>query len=69
MFGGVKIFFYDRKTIEEEFGKSGLFEITEVTENYPFYLINAKRPEQKMLFSIKKYKTVVFIAVIALPFL
>lgn len=39
MFGGVKIFFYDRETIEEEFGNTGLFEVTEVTENYPFYLI------------------------------
>ncbi len=39
MFGGVKIFFYDRETIEEEFGNAGLFEVTEVTENYPFYLI------------------------------
>lgn len=39
MFGGVKIFFYDRQTIEQEFGNTGLLEITEVTENYPFYLI------------------------------
>lgn len=43
MFGGVKIFFYDRQTIEEEFGRAGLFEITEVTENYPFYLIKCKK--------------------------
>lgn len=43
MFGGVKIFFYDRETIEEEFGNSGLFEVTEVTENYPFYLIKCKK--------------------------
>lgn len=43
MFGGVKIFFYDRKTIQEEFGEKGLFEITEVTENYPFYLIKCKK--------------------------
>ncbi|HRH36562.1 MAG TPA: class I SAM-dependent methyltransferase, partial [Catalimonadaceae bacterium] len=39
MFGGVKIFFYDKETLEEEFGNAGLFEVTEVTENYPFYLI------------------------------
>ena len=39
MFGGVKIFFYDKQSIGEEFGNTGLFEITEVTENYPFYLI------------------------------
>ena len=43
MFGGVKMFFYDRETLEEEFGKAGLFEISEVTENYPFYLIKCKR--------------------------
>jgi SAM-dependent methyltransferase len=43
MFGGVKIFFYDQQTIEEEFGKLGLFEVTEVTENYPFYLIKCEK--------------------------
>lgn len=43
MFGGVKMFFYDRETIEEEFGQAGLLEVTEVTENYPFYLIKCKK--------------------------
>lgn len=43
MFGGVKIFFYDRETIEQEFGPFGLFEISEVTENYPFYLIKCRK--------------------------
>lgn len=43
MFGGVKIFFYDTGTIQEEFGKFGLIEITEVNENYPFYLIEYKK--------------------------
>ncbi|HEY0299283.1 MAG TPA: class I SAM-dependent methyltransferase [Arachidicoccus sp.] len=43
MFGGAKIFFYDRETIEEEFGHSGLFEITDVTENYPFYLLKCRK--------------------------
>lgn len=43
MFGGVKIFFYDRETIEVEFEHFGLFEITEVTENYPFHLIKCKK--------------------------
>lgn len=47
MFGGVKIFFYDKETIEEEFGKTGLFEVTEVTENYPFYLIKCRKSEEK----------------------
>lgn len=43
MFGGVKIFFYDRETIDEEFGNAGLFEVTEVTESYPFYLVKCKK--------------------------
>lgn len=47
MFGGVRIFFYDKVTIEEEFGEFGLFEITEVIENYPFHLINCKKKNIK----------------------
>lgn len=48
LFGGVKMFFYDKETIEEEFAKAGLFEITEVNENYPFYLIKCrKKPEHR----------------------
>ena len=43
MFGGVQLFFYDSESIEEEFGNTGLFEITEVTENYPFHLIKCKK--------------------------
>nr|WP_214460431.1 class I SAM-dependent methyltransferase [Flavihumibacter fluvii] len=43
MFGGVKIFFYDKQSVEKEFGDTGLFEITEVTENYPFYLIKCRK--------------------------
>jgi len=47
MFGGVKIFFYDKETIEEEFGNAGLFEVTVVNENYPFYIIKCKRGRTK----------------------
>ena len=47
MFGGVKIFFYDKETIDEEFGSSGLFEVTEVIENYPFYLIKCSKDKTK----------------------
>jgi SAM-dependent methyltransferase len=47
MFGGVKIFFYDRETIQEEFGPAGLFEVTEINENYPFYLIKCKKNRGK----------------------
>ncbi len=43
MFGGVKMFFYNEETVEEEFGASGLFEISEVNENYPFYMIKCRK--------------------------
>lgn len=43
IFHGVNMFFYDRESINAEFGDAGLFEITEVTENYPFFLIKCKR--------------------------
>lgn len=43
MFGGVKMFFYDRATIRDEFGRAGLLDITEVTENYPFYIIKCRK--------------------------
>ena len=41
-FGGVKMFFYDRESISEEFGNAGLFDISEVSENYPFFLVKCK---------------------------
>jgi SAM-dependent methyltransferase len=47
MFGGVKIFFYDQETINEEFGNAGLFDISEITENYPFYLIKCRKNKTK----------------------
>lgn len=43
MFNGVTIFFYDKQSIEEEFGNAGLFELSEVTENYPFHLIQCRK--------------------------
>ncbi|MBT1690225.1 methyltransferase domain-containing protein [Fulvivirgaceae bacterium PWU37] len=43
MFGGVSMYFYDEHTIEEEFGEAGLVEVTEIAENYPFYLITCKK--------------------------
>lgn len=45
MFGGVNMFFYDRASIHAEFDKAGLFEISEVTENYPFYLIKCRKAD------------------------
>ena len=47
MLGGVRIFFYDKKTIQEEFGNAGLFEIEEVIENYPFHLIKCMKESTK----------------------
>ncbi|MEZ2339244.1 class I SAM-dependent methyltransferase [Mucilaginibacter sp. RCC_168] len=46
IFDGIKMFFYDRESINTEFGKAGLFEITEVTENYPFFLIKCRKGHQ-----------------------
>lgn len=43
LFGGVNMFFYDEESIREEFGAFGLVEISEVTENYPFFLIKCRK--------------------------
>ncbi|MBT1710149.1 class I SAM-dependent methyltransferase [Fulvivirgaceae bacterium PWU5] len=43
MFGGVNMFFYDKEIIEAEFGKAGLVEVTEIAENYPFYVIKCRK--------------------------
>lgn len=43
MFGGVKIFFYDMETINEEFSDSGLWDVTVAEENYPFYFIQCRK--------------------------
>jgi SAM-dependent methyltransferase len=40
---GVQLFFYDRESIEEEFGKAGLIEISEIEENFPFFLITCRK--------------------------
>lgn len=43
LFGGVKMFFYDDESIHSEFDQYGLLEVTEINENYPFYLIKCKK--------------------------
>jgi SAM-dependent methyltransferase len=43
IFDGVNMYFYDRESINAEFSKAGLFEITEITENYPFFLIKCRK--------------------------
>lgn len=47
IFGGVKMFFYNRVSVEEEFSNAGLFEITEVNEIFPFYLIKCKKEKKE----------------------
>lgn len=43
IFDGVNMFFYDRESIRAEFGQAGLFEITEISESQPFFLIKCKK--------------------------
>ncbi len=43
LFGGVNMFFYDLASVHAEFDKAGLFEVTEIEENYPFFLIKCKK--------------------------
>lgn len=43
LFGGVNMYFYDHESIHAEFDSAGLFEITEIEENYPFYLIKCAK--------------------------
>lgn len=45
IFDGVNMFFYDKDSIQVEFGWAGLIEITEIEENYPFFLITCKKAE------------------------
>lgn len=43
IFEGAQLFFYDQASIKSEFGKAGLFEITEINENQPFFLIKCRK--------------------------
>ena len=43
LFGGVSMYFYDRASIHAEFEQAGLFEIEEVTDSYPFFLIKCRK--------------------------
>ena len=43
IFDGVKMFFYDRDSVHAEFDEAGLFEITEINENFPFFLIKCRK--------------------------
>lgn len=43
MFGGVQMFFYDRESIQTEFGGAGLFEVSEISENYPSFFVKCRK--------------------------
>ena len=43
IFDGVKMYFYDRDSINEAFRKTGLVEITEVDDVYPFFLVKCRK--------------------------
>ncbi|MES2265803.1 MAG: class I SAM-dependent methyltransferase [Bacteroidota bacterium] len=47
IFEGVKMFFYDNNSVNEEFGDAGLFEVTEISETYPFFLIKCRKAINK----------------------
>ncbi len=43
IFDGVNMFFYDKDSIETEFGGAGLFEIIDIQENQPFFMIKCRK--------------------------
>jgi SAM-dependent methyltransferase len=43
IFDGVQLFFYDKESIKSEFNEYGLFEISEISESQPFFLIKCKK--------------------------
>lgn len=49
IFDGVKMYFYDKESIHAEFDRAGLFEITEVNESFPFFLIKCRKTVTKYL--------------------
>ncbi|PTT00227.1 SAM-dependent methyltransferase [Pedobacter sp. HMWF019] len=49
IFEGAQLYFYDKDSIKSEFSKYGLFEITEISESQPFFLIKCKKETQQDL--------------------
>ena len=43
MHSGIKLFFYDPETIQQDFVKYGLIEVVEVSEDFPFYIIKCSK--------------------------
>lgn len=46
LYNGVKMFFYDEASIKAEFEQFGLFEITEVDDVFPFYLVKCRKKDE-----------------------
>ena len=43
IFDGVKMYFYDQSSVHSAFDKAGLYEITEVQDVFPFFLIKCRK--------------------------
>lgn len=43
VFPGVEMYFYDEVSVNEEFGNYGLYDVTMVQENYPFYVVKCRK--------------------------
>jgi len=43
IFEGVKMYFYDKTSVQTEFGNAGLLEIIEIEESQPFYWIKCRK--------------------------
>jgi len=48
IFDGVKMFFYDRESITEEFNNFGLFDVIEISESQPFFLIKCRKGDNQV---------------------
>ncbi|HET7116592.1 MAG TPA: class I SAM-dependent methyltransferase [Hanamia sp.] len=47
IFEGVKMFFYDKESIHKEFDQAGLFEVKEISDIFPFFLIKCRKVKNK----------------------
>ncbi|MEB0260822.1 MULTISPECIES: hypothetical protein [unclassified Mucilaginibacter] len=47
IFEGVKIYFYDKESVTAEFSDAGLYEVAEIDESYPFFLIKCRKTANK----------------------
>ena len=45
IFDGVKMICYDKDSIQTEFDQAGLFEVTEISDVFPFFLIKCRKEE------------------------